>query len=225
MLALIAAPVRSSGRRTRHYDVTVHEIAGQLEVRENGSHPLLPRHCPQRHINADGSFCLGLRAGEGVCDAITARQWWDKLQVFLVCQETAHESGYWPSYAELSHGTAGEYQRRAEEIAEELSVSERYRDAVYSNAGPIATVAHRIDPSTLRPRNGRALCVCGRVDRRRRPLLRRECWKAQLTCLAVLEFQRRRALDEFWSSFGDKTRCCDTMRHCPLRSVILSGTS
>src|SRR5437016_897322 len=116
MLALIAAPVRSSGRRTRQYDLTVHEIAGHLEVRENGSSSLLPRHCPERHINTDGSFCVGLRAGEGICDAITARQWWDKLQVFLICQETAHETGDWPKYAELSHGAAGQYQRRAEEV-------------------------------------------------------------------------------------------------------------
>jgi len=224
MLVLIAAPVRSSGRRTRQYDLIVHEIAGQLKVRESGSHPLLPQHCPQRHINGDGSFCLGLRAGEGICDASTARQWWDKLQVFLVCQETAHESGDWPSYAELSHGTAGEYQRRAEEVAQELGVLEHYRDAVNGNAGSIANVARRVDPFTLRPRNGRAPCVCGRLDRRRRARLRRECWKAQLACLAVLEFQRRKALDQFWSSFGKKIRCCGTMLNCPLKSAASSGT-
>jgi Prokaryotic E2 domain/Cysteine-rich domain, C-terminal to E2 domain len=223
MLALIAAPIRSSGRSTRRYDLAVREIAGKLEVRENGG-SLLPRHCPQRHINNDGSFCVGLRAGEGICDAITARQWWDKLQLFLICQETAHETGDWPRYAELSHGAAGEYQCRAEEVAEELGAIDRYRDALHNNAGCIATVARRIDPTTLRPRNGRAACVCGRVDHRGRVRLRRKCWKAQFTCSAVPEFQRRKALDEFWSSFGQKAQCCGTMLHCPLRPTSSFGT-
>jgi hypothetical protein len=219
ILAFVAAPVRSSGRRTRQYDLGVREIAGQLEVREIGSEPLLPRNCPERHINDDGSFCLGLRAGEGICDAITACQWWDKLQVFLICQETAHETGEWPYYAELSHGAAGEYQRKAEEVAEELGVLEEYQLAVHSNRGLIVEVARRVNRSTLYPTNGRALCACGRVDRRGRALLRRDCWKAHLSCLAVLEFQRRQALEQFWSDYRKKNRCCGTMRNCPIRSM------
>src|SRR4029077_6261062 len=53
-LELSAAPVRSSGRRTRHFSLTVREIATGLVVREKDDlQHLLPRRCPQRHINAD----------------------------------------------------------------------------------------------------------------------------------------------------------------------------
>jgi hypothetical protein len=139
---LSAAPVRSSGRRTRHFSLTVREIATGLVVREKDDlQHLLPRRCPQRHINADGYFCLGLRAGEGIRDAITARQWWEKLQVFLFCQETAHETGEWPSYAELSHGDAGEYQQRAERLAEQLGAIDQYRQAFLYGTGSIAEVS------------------------------------------------------------------------------------
>ncbi len=216
MLAFSATPVRSSGRTTRQYDLSVREIAGELVVRENASEPLLPQQCPERHINRDGSFCLGLHAGESVCDKVTAGQWWDKLQVFLICQETANETGDWPTYAELSHGLAGEYQRQAEMLAEELGLIEEYQDAIQGSAGWIADMARQVKPSTLRLRNGRAPCTCGRIDRRGRALLRRDCWNAQLDCLAVLEFQRRQAIDQFWASFEGIEQCCATMRNCPL---------
>src|SRR6202051_177019 len=93
VLELTAAPLRSSGRKTRPYHLIVRDVGGQLQVREDGSQSRLPRHCPQRHLNDDGSFCLGLRAGEKIWDPIAAHRWWQQLQVFLTCQETAHETG------------------------------------------------------------------------------------------------------------------------------------
>jgi hypothetical protein len=123
----------------------------------------------------------------------------------------------WPQYAELSHGSAGEYQRLAEQLATQLGVHDEYEHAVHTGTGPISEMARRVEPSMLRLRNGRAGCPCGRRDRRAQPLLRRDCWADQLDCLAVLEFQRRLALDQFWSSFDEADRCCGTMWNCPLR--------
>jgi hypothetical protein len=217
MFAFRAAPIRSSGRRTRNYDLNVQEVAGHIEVREIGSPKLLPSHCPERHINRDGTFCLGLRAYERVCDIAAARTWWDKLQVFLTCQETAHETGDWPKYAELSHGLAGDYQQIAEKLAAELGMQNEYKCALHTGTGPIAEMARRIDDTTLHLRNGRARCVCGRFDRGGLPLQRRDCWSRHLECLAILEFQRRQALGQFWSTFGQDDHCCGTMRDCPLR--------
>lgn len=224
VLEMTAAPLRSSGRESRIYRLIVHEIEGELQVKESGDSRLLPEYCPQRHMNDNGSFCLGLVAGSGICDATTANRWWQRLQVFLTCQETAHETGVWPEYAQLSHGVAGEYEYQAEELARTLGVLGEYRDSVRYDTGQIACFAGRVDRSSLRLRNGRARCPCGRTDRAGRPILRRQCWKAQHRCLAVLEFKRRQALERFWASIKDKHQCCGTMTDCPLQSTSASSS-
>jgi hypothetical protein len=102
-------------------------------------------------------------------------RWWQQLQVFLTCQETAHEAGAWPDYAEVSHGRAGEIESEAEDVAKELGLLEEYRETVRNNSGRILYFAGRVNRSNMRLRNGRAECPCGRVDRQGRRLLRRQC--------------------------------------------------
>jgi len=178
---------------------------------------LLPTFCPDRHINSNGTFCLGLRAGHLVENTRTASEWWGKLLVFLNYQETAHETRTWPDYAQLSHGEeAAEIQLDAEDLARDLGVHEEYADAVRGNENAIATLARRVDLKTMHLRNGRAACVCGRIDKRGRPFLRRQCWKAGVKCLPVLERRRLEAVSSFWATFGD-TPCCGTMDGCLLR--------
>jgi hypothetical protein len=75
--------------------------------------------CPG-HINNDGLFCLGLRAGEGITVG-TAAAWRTKLHSFLHCQETAAESGLWPAGTQISHGEAGDIELRAESAAAGLA--------------------------------------------------------------------------------------------------------
>jgi hypothetical protein len=79
---------RRSGAFTRVFELSIIHLAHGVKVFERITKKTLPEFCPERHINDDGSFCLGLRAGEGITEE-TARAWWAKLHAFLLCQETA----------------------------------------------------------------------------------------------------------------------------------------
>lgn len=214
---IIAEAPRAGGVFSRPYHLVVAAQGSHVSVKEVTGAQLLPASCPDRHINQDGAFCLGLRADHLVDDATTARQWWEKLSVFLTCQETAHETRAWPEYAQISHGNeAAGIQLEAEDLARELGLYDEYENAILGRGGLIAFVAERVDLQTMHPRNGRATCVCGRTDKRGRPILRRQCWKADLKCLPVLERRRQREVKKFWAAFKDMP-CCGTMDGCPLR--------
>lgn len=214
-----AAPPRASGAPTRIYHLIVCiGPTGAIEVREEPGHRLLPAFCPQRHMNENGSFCIGFRAGNLVTGAQRAAAWWNKLQVFLTCQETAHQTRTWPQRLEISHGAAGEIELLGEEVAESLGMRAEFEEAVQSNTGPIAYFVRRINKNTGHLLNGRAICPCGRKDRQDRPKLRRQCWKAGYLCLPMLERQRREAERTFWRNLKARVTCCGTMDDCPLNT-------
>lgn len=214
--AMTVAVPRAGGALSRTYHLLLTARASQVSVREVAGARLLPASCPDRHINSDGAFCLGWRAEQLVDDTISALEWWSKLLVFLTCQETAHETRTWPEYAQMSHGDEGaKIQVEAEDLAREFGLSGDYELAMWRHEGPIAFTAKRVDLRTMRPRNGRAACVCGRTDNRGRPILRRQCWKSGLKCLPVLERRRQEAVKAFWATLRD-TPCCGTMDGCPL---------
>src|SRR5580704_18127336 len=81
---------RISGALTRVFELKVVQDSELIEVFERQVGNRLPACCPERHINPDGSFCIGLRAGEGITDK-TAPAWWGKLLAFVLLQETAAE--------------------------------------------------------------------------------------------------------------------------------------
>lgn len=213
---MTAAVPRAGGEvsRTYHLAVTVNALRGS--VREAAEARLLPVSCPDRHINPDGAFCLGWHAEYLVDGATAALEWWRKLMVFLTCQETVHETRSWPEYAQMSHGDAAATQLEAEALAKELGLSAEYEIAMRRQEGPIAFEAKRVDLHTMHPRNGRSVCICGRTDKRGRPILRRQCWKVGLKCLPVLERRRQEEVKAFWATFRD-TPCCGTVDGCPLR--------
>lgn len=213
----VAAPIRGSGRATRNYHVSIERrVDGRVVASEQLGHMLLPSFCPLRHINADGTFCLGFRAGQ--INEHSCAQWWKKMRVFLLLQETAHATGRWPEEAQLSHGKAGETQLEAEELAEQLDMVEAYENAVYRNRGEVFLNLKNISRNTGKLLNGRAACICGRKRRRGRrtyPRLRREC-TALGPCLVLLEAKRRQEEMRFWESVSDRA-CCGTMENCPLQ--------
>ena len=93
---------------------------GRVAVKEN---PVakLPRCCPDRHINRDGTFCLNWDEANPlpIVDEASAKRWWGYLVEFLRCQEVASALRKWvcPGYA---HGDAAKYQREAERAAAKL---------------------------------------------------------------------------------------------------------
>jgi E2 ubiquitin ligase family protein len=208
--------LRASKTFTRLFELSVVQLADQIVVFERPAGGPLPACCPERHINPDGSFCIGLRAGEGVAND-TAPSWWAKLYAFVLCQETAQETGYWPSEAQLSHGEAGEAELAAEIAACELGLAAAYREAVAFDSGRIADSLNKINLATGLLRNGRNACVCGRTDRRGRILLRRDCHRRAHGCPIMLEHRRRIKVREFWRGLDGVVTCCGTMRDCPLR--------
>jgi hypothetical protein len=185
-------------------------LGDDVRVSEREIGNTLPACCPERHINPDGSFCTGLRAGEGIT-AETAPAWWDKLHAFALCQETATETGFWPSEAQLSHGEAGEVELAAENDADQLGLRAAYREAVAFDTGLIASGLTKINAKTRLLRNGRSACICGRTDRQGRILLRRDCHSSGLGCPIVFEHRRRVMVDEYWSSLRSHVTCCGTM--------------
>lgn len=167
-------------------------------------------------MNPDGSFCLGFRAPTSTIDHSSRLLWWKRLAVFLSCQETAHETRCWPELMQISHGRAGEIELEAEAVAAQLGLLTEYHEAVRYNTGPIDYYVTRIKSGRLL--NGRQTCVCGRIGRRARVRLRRECWKAEDQCLPLMEAQRRLEEKKFWHSFKGR-KCCGTMISCPLRQL------
>jgi hypothetical protein len=190
---------------------------GQIEVKENGLNNLLPNFCPQRHMNPNGTFCLGFNAGDAIRDTAAATSWWKKLGLFLTCQDTAHETKTWPPKIEISHGVAGEIEISAEKVAEELGLLAEYQLAVREDQGPIAEALQKIRKSTGKLRNGKAACVCERKYRTGESYLRRDCWAANWPCLVAMEARRRSEERAFWKSLKGKQVCCRTMDDCPLR--------
>jgi hypothetical protein len=59
---------RSSGAFTRVFELRVVQLRDEIVVFERPVGNTLPACCPERHINPGGSFCVGLRAGEGIAD-------------------------------------------------------------------------------------------------------------------------------------------------------------
>lgn len=213
-----ASPTRASGKSTRLYTLIVFVAAArsieQIFVAEVADKRLLPAACPMRHINENGTFCIGLRAGELVRDAVTAVGWWEKLRIFLTCQETAEETKAWPPLLQLSHGDAADIQLRAEALADDLGQRQAYDNAVAYGVGPIAEYARQVSGVTGRLRNGSAECVCRWRNKDGSIKMRRQCAKDNNPCLPVLEARRQKADRAFLK--GWHCGCCGTMDDCPL---------
>lgn len=216
--AIDVVAVRSSKAFTRVFQLKAVSFGGEIVVSERSIGSTLPEFCPERHINPDGSFCIGLRAGQGITDE-TAPAWWMKLHAFALWQETAAETGFWPSEAQLSHGEAGEIELAAENAADQLGLQAAYREAVAFDSGFIAAGIRKVNAKTGVLRNGRSACICGRTDRQGRTLLRRDCHSNGLGCPIVLEHQRRIMIDEYWRTLRGRVTCCGTMHECPLRKT------
>ncbi|MGY4396703.1 hypothetical protein ACVWZA_001888 [Sphingomonas sp. UYAg733] len=192
-----------------------------------GEHPLgtcFPARCPERHIQYDETFCLGLRYLT-VDDAEKAIQWWEQLRQFLRLQGVAELTGIWPPEHALDHGDAGEFHEQALAIAGELSIDEEYKAARLNEPSWITDPDLRLLGRKGEPINGRAPCPRGCRDRcmvkgnRSRPMLRRSCdHRAKLLDLVRLERKRRTALAEYWSHVrAEGLQCCGRMRSCELR--------
>ncbi|WP_340115611.1 E2 domain-containing protein [Pelagibius sp. 7325] len=213
-LLVIAQPTSDSQRPCRSYKIQISLTSSGIVVAREAGTNFLPPSCPERHINADGSFCIGYNAGGGVVGPEAARRWWRKLEAHLLCQETAHREGTWPASSALSHGDAALLQLEAENLGEKLGMLDSVRAAV-QGYGWIADHLWQVTDNGKSLLNKRKPCLCGYREKSGNTKLRRECLKDQDPCLMLLEAQRRDAEERYWEAMKKKP-CCGTMKVCPL---------
>lgn len=233
--AIARVPVfRSSGARydfilqveVREYVVTAREAAGGQ----------LPSFCPDRHINSDGSFCLGWgpTSPSTVADPASAERWWIMVIRFLRLQVTADETRKWINgNNDWAHGDAAEHQARAEAAAEALG--QRFKMDLQNGAFSVTREAHRRGDRIALTRNGAPVariilgpparlkdttivCPCGGTDVA--PILQCDDHAEHLATFTAELWhwqEKERAFARRLVRAG--SRCCETLDRCVLRDA------
>ena len=190
-----------------------------VSVRERAGSDVLPRRCPDRHVNADGSLCLGMDVMQ-VTDRDEAVVWWGLLREYLLLQRTAARTRTWPAGQFIAHGDAGPYHIRARTAAAALGILDRYDEAVAGAPHWVSDGSVRLSKDHLRLVNGRAPCPMGCRGRRGRPRLRTECCRRrEVFELVSAEAMRRKLTELYWKQLrSEGIACCGSLRDCPLRN-------
>lgn len=218
-LNVIATPPKQSGAPGTSVKIRIWTAADAVNVAEAQIGHLFPRSCPQRHINHDGTFCLGLNAGANIQNNQLAAEWWGKLAKYLNCQEYAKALAQWPPRQQLSHGNAATFQIEAENFALRLGILQDYLDAVEHHEGWLAGDLPKCSKDERRILNGRAPCPKGCKTKRGAKLLRKQCKDSEIMWgLIANETLRRLEEKHFVQSYRrDDFKCCGTMKNCPFR--------
>lgn len=179
----------------------------------------IPARCPERHVQGDRTFCVGLDR-PAVRDQDDAELWWEYLRQYVLCQSVAKATGVWPPNHALDHGDAGRHHRKALEIASRLGIEDEYLVAHQDEPSWITDPHLRLLGRKDEPINGRAPCPrgCRARGQPSAPRLRRNCaWRRDLLEIVVEERKRRKELARYWDSVRKEgIICCGTMRSCPL---------
>ncbi|WP_025897839.1 E2 domain-containing protein [Kordiimonas gwangyangensis] len=238
-LSFRAAPPKPSGASTRQYSLVISETSGgKVAVREGEGERLLPKCCPERHINPGGSFCIFLSSTAAILGPEPAVDWWKSLGDFLVNQDYANKHRRWPITAQLSHGSAAELQLKMEAIADRLGWRDEILSGIFRHQGWLGGKLPKLRKKTSKLVNGRAPCprechqlhspfkkhscgiqkCAGNCYKSHRHKLRRACpHRSDIEQLIILESERRRLDTEFTKSLRkDNYSCCGTMAYCPL---------
>jgi len=163
-----------------------------VSVRELDAARQLPAACPERHINHDGGFCLGVAEDEpDLATAAGVDQWWADLAGYLLLQVLADATRNWPEQCAWRHGAAAKPQRELEQ----LLIGEPWLATT-----PIVPLANG------RVMDRRAPCPCG-------------SGRAKLTCheeAMVRAGRLRRQIEEREAEYyrNWKGACCGTMASC-----------
>lgn len=227
--------VRPGGSK-HSFELVVVINGDRASAREAPGKGTLPRFCPDRHINGDGSFCLGWGDDDPsvIDDVEDARRWWAAVYQFLLRQVGANSRRVFPGTEHgRAHGEAAKHQAKAEAAAARLG-SEFARKAalgqfiVRKDARPgrrrleLWLQDKRIARVSTRSRvlvGGHTLCPCDATPSREIAACGSH---AQDLATFVLEQHYRAAsdrkfLDEL-AAYG--VVCCETLNDCGLREAI-----
>jgi hypothetical protein len=232
--AVFDVPVAPPSGRARVFRV---RASGEGSPAAHEAAGVLPSFCPQRHINRDGSFCLGWGddAAPEVSDLRTAESWWGYVMAFLRLQMRALKARRWTG-PEWAHGSAARHQLAAEQAAEKLGADVlddlRQRRVQVGWAPRRAPIGGRILKvkrrgsdwysvweSARRVVNKQQACICAAGSIRHHRRLR-NCGDHALSAyqLATSLLLWEEAEEQFWDIFSG-TQCCGTMTDCPLRAT------
>jgi hypothetical protein len=213
------------------YRVVVSASGTYLCAREEPLARRLPEFCPERHIVADGSFCM-YWAGElsfAVTDAVSAGNWLSLLLNFLRLQRRAAKQRCWPNHQTWAHGSgAARQQLRAELAAEKLgpdlkaAIDARDLKASGDAAGtlrvtmggqPLFSVWK--SPNRFDQSGRRLTCACEFGSERNRKIghgRRAKLLEDLAQALVIWEEEEK----SFWAYHRDRL-CCGTIDNCPLQ--------
>ena len=209
-----------------------------VQVSEANDTNDLPKCCPERHVNEDGTFCLHLDSTQLPIDLDDALSWWRSLAVFLHHQEYAERRGVWPLGAQLSHGDAALIQLEMEALAEPLGWLEEVHLGLFRGQGWLGKNLPGMTGDGRHVVNARSPCPrgCARTSRggatnicfehqtsepSDKRTLRVDCpHRSIVETLIRLEHDRRRYERHVINDLYRKgIRCCGTMKSCPLRDI------
>jgi hypothetical protein len=218
------------------YRIALSGVGNVVYAREHQPDKI-PAFCPQLHVNADSTFCIGWSgvAELDVTDEESARQWWSRLHAFLRLQHRARRLRKWPG-TEWAHGDAARYQYEAEHYANRLGgdfmrdlalqrLHVAWWNRLKNTHGPLlrvyrdGTLIYTVSDRFKRVLNGRQKCVCINGDIKRHRRLR-SC-SDHVDAAAGLAFALSNwsvAEDKFWATFQAK-KCCGRMDGCRLQKI------
>lgn len=191
-----ASPPLPSGRPGIRYRLRIW-LGTRVMAQEAVPGTSIPAFCPDRHLNGDETFCLGLERFDQ--SEAGFEDFWAKLRSYLLCQQYADRHGVWPTGRGLSHGDAAHAQIEAESHAEAANLARSYRRALEFGTGRLA---------------GDLIGLGTRLANDEKP------GRAALRRLIFAELERRRqdALFLDWV-LSRGLPCCGTMKHCPVKSA------
>ena len=182
-------------------------------VRETQPGTRFPAFCPERHIQGDHTFCVGL--GRRPVDSLRrARAWWADLDQYLACQAIAEATRLWPPQNALDHGPAGLYHQRALVLAERLGIMDAYLEAYFDQPSWITSTG-------LTKLGERKVRLTGPIVARAPAVKGGRKARLLLLDLVMAERARRKALNAYKDLIATGTQtCCGAMRDCGFPKAV-----
>lgn len=207
----------------------VHSKNDKLQVK--AAEHRFPNFCPNRHINFDGFFCLGLSTD---IESLSITQWLARVKDFLAAQIECEISKEWKA-KQWAHGDGAIYQRKVEEFYQQfithplgiklcdLDVKEiKFKNKVLYHLYLKGNLILIGDENKVL--NKRYTCVCNPFGLKNHLSIGKCSNKcAQIIYkVAINDFFRLRAENEFWQFWikSGKVKCCNTMKDCELNLIL-----
>lgn len=139
--ACLTLEVGNVDQKKTVFTLSVSEIGSLLSIRERVPEHI-PSFCPERHINSDGTFCLGWSESghDPISSSEDAHRWWSTILQFLRLQIRSERLKRWPGQ-EWAHGDAALHQHRAEELCKSLGPN--FTDILHKKALKVRLVKTR----------------------------------------------------------------------------------